>query len=82
MVVKEKKNRVVAFTTRVRSKTNMYNDGEFSDEDLSHEDYAEAYRLLYLKWKEEFNMEKQRVKINVLLQDKVNLTATIIELKE
>lgn len=69
---------MVAFTTRARSKLNVYGDGESRDEYLSDEDVVEAYRLLYLKWKEECtSREKQRVKISVLLQDKVNLTKTI-----
>lgn len=33
---------MVAFTTHVRSKLNVYGDGESRDEDLSDEDVVEA----------------------------------------
>lgn len=59
-------------------KTNDQNDGESSDEELLDEGVVEAYRQLNFKWKEEFMIEeKQKEKINVLLQEKTNLITII-----
>lgn len=41
---------MVAFTTHVRSKHNMHNDGDTSDEDMFDDALVEAYKMLYLKW--------------------------------
>lgn len=49
----EKANIVIAFTICVISKPNIYDDGDSSDEDLPDEDFVEAYKLLYIKRKEE-----------------------------
>lgn len=48
----EKANGMVAFTTRVKSKPIVYDDRESSHEDLLVEYVVEAYKLLYLMWKE------------------------------
>lgn len=54
-----------------------------SGEDLLGEDVSEAYKILYLNWKEEcISGEKQKAKINVLLQYKTNLITRITYLKE
>lgn len=74
---------MVSFIARVRFKPNFQDDGESSDEDLLGEDVSEAYKILYLNWKEEcISGEKQKAKINVLLQYKTNLITRITYLKE
>lgn len=79
----EKVNNVVAFISRVRFKPNFQDSGESSDEDLSGEDVSRAYKILYLNWKDECSSgEKQKAKINVLLQYKTNLITTITDLKK
>lgn len=61
----------------------MHDDGESNDEDICDDDIFEAYKLLYLKSKEEcISSEKQKEKISVVLRDKKNPTTTISELKE
>lgn len=69
--------------TRVRSKLNVHNDGDKIDDGLSDDALVEAYKLLYLKWNEECKAsEKQKENIEVLLQDKARLIATVSKLKE
>lgn len=79
----EKENNVVAIIAHVRSKSIVHNDGESSDEDLSDENVVEAYKFLYLKWKEKFlSGDKHRVKINILLQNKTNLIQLSLSYKK
>lgn len=79
----EQANNVVSFIAHVRSKPIVYSDEESSDEDVSNDALAKAYKLLYLKLNEECRTcEKQRNKINVLLQEKSHLTSKIYNLKE
>lgn len=42
-------NSVVAFTTRIRSISKVHNDRDTSDDDLSNDAFAEAYKIFYLK---------------------------------
>lgn len=45
----EQANDVVAFTTRIRSKSNVHNDGASSHDELSDNARAKASKMLYLK---------------------------------
>lgn len=54
-----------------------------SDEDITYEELAATYKLLYTKWEEPFiSGEKLNKTISSLLQEKYKLVATIIRLKE
>lgn len=56
-------------TNKVMNFTGKYEfDSESSDEDISGEELAEMYKLLYIKWKEACRVgENQKKAINVLL---------------
>lgn len=42
-------NTAVAFTTHIRSISKVHNDRDTSDDDLSNDALAEAYKIFYLK---------------------------------
>lgn len=57
-------------------------DGDTSDAYLCNDNLTEAYKFCHLKWKEEcISSEKQKEKINILVQDKAHLTTINSELK-
>lgn len=41
---------MLAFITRIRSKSNVHDDSDISDEYLSDDALVESYMILYLKW--------------------------------
>lgn len=48
--VSNQANNVVSLTTHIRSNSNVNNDGNTSDDNLSDDVFAKAYKILYLKW--------------------------------
>lgn len=54
-------NNVVAFITRIRSSSNVHDDGDTSDYDLSDDALVEAYKIMNIKWTDECKAgEKQK----------------------
>lgn len=79
----EKATNVVEFTTHIWSGSDIHNNRDTSVDNLSSNVLVEAYKILYLKWNDEWKAsEKKKDKIGFLLQDKARLMATISELKK
>jgi len=73
----EKTNLVMDFTGKCES------CNESSDEDISDEELAETYKLLYIKWEEVCMFrDKQKKSISGFLFEKEKLVATITSLQE
>lgn len=67
----EKATNVVEFTTHICSSSDIHNNRDTSVDDLSSNVLLKAYKILYLKWNDEWKAsEKKKEKIGFLLQEK------------